>query len=295
MLLAFVWVELVYAEHNDPSTVATLALAYAAVQLVGMSLYGVEAWTRNADGFSVYFGLFARLSPLHWRDRSLFVRLPLSGVTGLRAAPGTVALVCTMIGSTSFDGFGEGKLWLSDIVPEAQRTLIDVGFSPERSLEVMDTLGLALMILVIYGLYRLGVAGMRTVETGHPTAELARGFAHSLVPIALAYVMAHYFTLLVLDGQRLIYAISDPLGKGSDIFGTAGTQPDFGLIGANGIWYTQVAFVVAGHVAALVLAHDRALALYDDAKLAVRSQYWMLAIMVGFTSLALWLLSQANA
>jgi hypothetical protein len=115
------------------------------------------------------------------------------------------------------------------------------------------------------------------------------------VPIALAYVAAHYFTLLMFDGQRLFYAISDPLGEGSDLFGTAGTQPDFGFIGANAIWYWQVGFVVAGHVAALVLAHDRALALYEDPKQAVRSQYWMLAIMVGFTSLALWLLSQANA
>ena len=69
---------------------------------------------------------------------------------------------------------------------------------------------------------------------------------------------------------------------------------DYGVIGANATWYWQVAFVVAGHVTALVLAHDRALALYDDAKQAVRSQYWMLAVMVGFTSLALWLLSQSN-
>ena len=66
------------------------------------------------------------------------------------------------------------------------------------------------------------------------------------------------------------------------------------MIGATTTWYYQVAFVVLGHVAALILAHDRALALYDDPKLAVRSQYWMLVVMVGFTSLALWLLAQSN-
>ena len=118
---------------------------------------------------------------------------------------------------------------------------------------------------------------------------------HTLVPIALAYVAAHYFTLLLFQGQAVEFLASDPLGDGSDLFGTADSQIDFTLIGSNATWYWQVGFVVAGHVAALTLAHDRALALYEDAKLAVRSQYWMLAVMVGFTSLALWLLSQSNA
>ena len=118
---------------------------------------------------------------------------------------------------------------------------------------------------------------------------------HTLVPIALAYVSAHYLTLLLFQGQAIVFLSSDPLGDGSDLFGTAGRSVDYSVIGANATWYSQVAFVVAGHVTALVLAHDRALALYDDARLAVRSQYWMLAVMVGFTSLALWLLSQSNA
>jgi hypothetical protein len=102
-------------------------------------------------------------------------------------------------------------------------------------------------------------------------------------------VAAHYFTLLLFEGQRIWPALSDPDGTGFEDWGV-----DYTLLGANATWYWQVGFVVTGHVAALTLAHDRALALYEDAKEAVRSQYWMLAIMVGFTSLALWLLSQAN-
>jgi hypothetical protein len=108
-------------------------------------------------------------------------------------------------------------------------------------------------------------------------------------------VAAHYFTLLLYDGQGIFYLLSDPLGDGSDLFGTADYAIDYTLLSSNAIWYCQVGFVVVGHVAALTLAHDRALAIYDQTKLAVRSQYWMLAVMVGFTSLALWLLSQANA
>ena len=126
-------------------------------------------------------------------------------------------------------------------------------------------------------------------------ARLANEFAHTFVPIALAYVAAHYFTLLLFQGQGIAYLISDPLGDGSNIFGTADRQIDYTLIGANGTWYWQVAFVVLGHVAALMLAHDRALALYENNRQAVRSQYWMLGVMVGFTSLALWLLSSSNS
>ena len=149
-------------------------------------------------------------------------------------------------------------------------------------------------VLLVYGFYMLGVVGARSVGGGFTTERLARAFVHTLVPISLAYVAAHYFTLLLFQGQAVEFLASDPLGEGSDLFGTADSQIDYTLIGANATWYWQVGFVVAGHVAALTLAHDRALALYDDAKLAVRSQYWMLAVMVGFTSLALWLLSQAN-
>jgi hypothetical protein len=115
------------------------------------------------------------------------------------------------------------------------------------------------------------------------------------VPIAAVYIFAHYFSFLLFEGQSVIYLASDPFGQGWNLFGTASTGIDYGLISQTGTWYVQVAFVCLGHVAGLVLAHDRALALYDDVKLAVRSQYWMLGVMVGFTSLALWLLAQAAA
>jgi len=96
------------------------------------------------------------------------------------------------------------------------------------------------------------------------------------------------------DGQKMKYLISDPLGKGWDLFGTASQGVDYSILSQETAWYIYVAVVVLGHVAGLTLAHDRALALYGQAKLAVRSQYWMLCVMVGFTTFGLWLLSQAN-
>ena len=206
--------------------------------------------------------------------------------------PGTVALLCVMIGTTSFDGFSQGDLWASSgaIAPTLQERFVNVGFSQETALQVTFTIGLLAMVGLISGLYRLGIAGMGTIG-GHTADELSRRFAHSLIPIALAYVVAHYFSLLAYQGQALAALASDPLGDGSDLFGTAGATIDYNVISATGIWYVQVAALVIGHVAGLTLAHDRALIVFRRVRDATRSQYWMLAVMVGFTSLGLWLLS----
>ncbi|MDX6701010.1 MAG: hypothetical protein QOF26_1236 [Baekduia sp.] len=291
-VVIFAWVELVYSNKDDPSQLAIMALAYAAVQLVGMSLFGAEIWSRRGDAFSVYFGLFARISPLHWRDRALYRRPPLAGAPPLTPVAGTVALLCTMIGTTSFDGFSQGTIW-NDVVPHVQNGFLSLGLNAEHALEAAGTLGLLAMVLLIGGLYRLGVTGMHSVNRSFATGDLAGRFVHTLIPIALAYVVAHYFSLLAYQGQAMLYLISDPLGHGADLLGTARDTINYTWIGATGIWYVQVGALVVGHVAGLVLAHDRALALYSRPREATRSQYWMLAVMVFFTSLGLWLLSVA--
>jgi hypothetical protein len=154
--------------------------------------------------------------------------------------------------------------------------------------------GLAGCIGAVALFYRLGVLGMQTVGEGHTAGELAGRFAHTLIPIAFAYALAHYFSLLVFQGQSAAYLISDPLGDGSDLFGTASARIHYNLISTTGIWYVQVGALICGHVAALILAHDRAVAMYRRVEDAARSQYWMLVVMVGFTSLGLWLLSAVN-
>ena len=127
----FAWVELVYVNQDDPSQLAMMMLLYAAVQLVGMSVYGIEAWSRHADAFGVYFRLFSLLSPLHWRARTLYLRPPLAGAPTLDAGPGTVALLCTMIGTVSFDGLSQGAIWTGQggIAPELQQRFVNLGFT----------------------------------------------------------------------------------------------------------------------------------------------------------------------
>ncbi len=293
-IVAFGWVELVASTGDVPRTLAILALVYAAVQLVGQSLYGVEAWSRRGDAFGVYFGLFARLAPLAVVDGRLVARRPLSGLTGMDWLPGTVALVCAAIGITAFDGASEGALW-GTLGGELQQAFMSLGVDVANALELSYTIGLLAAIAFVAGIWWLGVAGVRTVSARWSQEEVSRRFAHSLVPIALAYLVAHYFSLVVFQGQGVAALVSDPLGTGADWFGTATAGIDYGVVSMNLIWYVQVLALVLGHVAALVLAHDRALVVFGQPGQAVRSQYWMLVVMVGFTSLGLWLLAQANA
>ncbi len=292
-LFAFAALELVRSGGDQPNTVAIATLVYSGLTFIAMALYGVEAWSARGEAFGVYFNLFARMSPFETREGVVGLRPPLAGLAHLRALPGTAALLAVMIGTVTFDGAGEAPIW-TNIAPHLSGFFEDLGLSAQPAFELAFLVGLTAAVLIVAGFYRLGVIGARSVGGGFSAERLSSAFVHSLVPIAFAYVMAHYLTYLLFRGQAMSFLASDPLGDGSDLFGTATSQIDYGVIGATATWYWQVAFVVVGHVAGLTLAHDRALALYRNAKLAVRSQYWMLAVMVGFTSLALWLLSQAN-
>jgi hypothetical protein len=293
VLLAFTWIELVSGWGDQPATLVSAALGYTVLTLIAQAVYGVEVWTRHGEGFAVYYNLFSRLSIWERRDGVLGVRPPLSGLPPLDRPPGTVPFVLVMIGTVTFDGLSQGPAWrsLSGHLVDAFTSLgVSIVVAPKWA----STVGLLVTVALVGGFYRLGISGMRSIGGKLGEAELRSAFIHTLVPIAAVYVAAHYFTFLLFEGQAIFYLASDPFGQGWDLFGTASRGIDYGLLSNDATWYFQVGFVVCGHVAALILAHDRALVLYGQAKQAIRSQYWMLAVMVGFTSLALWLLAQAG-
>ena len=291
VIVGFAWLELIYVAKDRPSTLAALSLAYFLAMLAGAALFGSERWFTGADGFGVYFNLLAKLSPLaRGHDGAVHLRRPLSGVTQLQLRTGSVALICAQIGTTTFDGFSNGGIWRAR-EPNVQSFFEGLGLNPTPAQELAYSVGLVVCILAVTCVYRLGIAGVRSVSSRYDTRALTRTFAHTLVPIAFAYVLAHYFSLLLWQSQAMVYLASDPLGNGADVFGTSGFQIDYHVISYSAIWYVQVAALVGGHVAGLALAHDRALVLYKTPEEAVRSQYWMLAVMVAFTSLGLWLLS----
>lgn len=294
-LVAFGFCELCWATGREPAPVALLALAYTAAQLVGMSLYGVEAWTRRGDAFGVYFSLFARLAAFGRRaDGTVVLRAPVAGATGLSTAPGVVALLVVAIATTAFDGAKEGPIF-ADGAPALQDFFTGIGASKAFGLELAFVVGYAATIGLVALIWWLAVEGMPRARARITREEVARSLAHSLIPIVAAYVVAHYFSLLAYGGQDAYRLASDPLGDGADLFGTATRTIDYGVISATGIWYVQVAALVLGHVAALVLGHDRALTIYGSARAAARSQVVMLVVMVCFTCLGLYLLSAANA
>jgi hypothetical protein len=281
LLLGFLWLELVHPNAASPRVLFVAILVYTAITLGGMALFGREAWTRNGEAFAVYFGLLSRLAPLaRDRDEQVVLCPPLAGLPSLRPRPGLVAFVMVVIGSTTFDGLTGTELWRSW-----------TGNLSGASLVVAGTLGLIGVIMLVGILYALAMLAASSVA-GIPWHPLSVRFVHSLVPIAFAYVAAHYFSFLVLEGQAGVALLSDPLGNGWDLFGTASWTVNLALLSAVAVWYVQVGAIVAGHVAGVILAHDRSLAAFRGGH-ALRTQYALLAIMVMFTVGGLLILSGA--
>jgi len=299
-LLAFVWLEVVYGASGgvavglSPHPAAVAALIYSGYTLAMMALFGVEKWCQRGETFSVYFGMFSQLGWFGVREGRLGRRRPFSAATRWATVPGSVAVVIASIASTSFDGAQDGAF--KSAIESTFEWLAERGASLTTSLRLTDTIFMLLTFAGVGLVYLLGVRGMRSVHGAPALAKLRLGFAHTLIPIALAYLVAHYFSLFVFQEQaQFTYLLSDPLGTAhTDLFGTASGGIDFTILSSNAIWYVQVAALVTGHVLGLTLAHDRALVYWRDYRDASRSQYWMLAVMVAFTCFGLYLLSVAN-
>ena len=269
-LVGFVWLELVYPYRAEPRTLAVAIAVYTALVLAGTARWGRE-WLHQGEAFTVFFGLLARMAPLYADEEGrLRVRPPLSGLVGLQPDAATQGIVLVGLGSTSFDGLSRTRFWqdLTRDYDMIQNVLI-------------STAGLVWTVAVVTLAYvgAMGITG-RLHRRRYP--ELAASFAHSLVPIVFAYALAHYFSLLVFEGQGAVALASDPLGRGWDLFGTAGRAIDFTVLSASTIAYVQASGIVAGHVAGVVMAHDRALSVFP-ARDATRSQYPLLGAMVLFT------------
>jgi len=191
---------------------------------------------------------------------------------------GGAAFVIVVLAGVTFDGLLETPLWLEIV----------------RLTPVTQTLGTILLPLLFFGVY-LGFVQLSRILGGGGEGGLRRfaaAYAFSLVPIAIAYQVAHFYTYLLIQGQMMISLVSDPLGWGWNLFGTADFEPRYGIVGAGFVWYSQVALIVAGHVIAVYLAHSISLRLLRDPGRALRGQLPMLVLMVLYTMTSLWILAQ---
>jgi hypothetical protein len=279
LLFLFVWVELVDPFGGYLGSLGILIVAYTLVQIAGMQRYGRRAWVENAEAFSVYFGLISAIAPLE-RDAEgrVMFRPPLSGLARVRPRPGLLAVVMVALGSTTFDGLSRTAWWIS--------WTAGIG---GLARPVVFSAGLLAVIGVVTIVYLLAMRAAATVA-GAAWHPLALRFVPSLIPIVLAYVVAHYFSFLVLEGQIGLLRLSDPFGLGWDLFGTGDWILNLSLISPTTIWYVQVAAIVIGHVGGVIAAHDRAIAMFEPAT-AVRTQFALLAVMVAFTATGLLILS----
>jgi hypothetical protein len=273
-IFAFAWLELVAPERDTLPVLRAWFGAYAALMLMGAVVYGSH-WFDRGDGFQVVSALYGRLSVLGRRaDGSAVLRSPLDGVASTPRVPAMPALVCVMLGTTAYDGMSNATFW--------------VRFVQDSSLPqvLLQTLGLAAGPVLFGGLYALAVfvAGRLGGRAFMP-AE----FAPTIVPIAFGYLLAHYYSFFVLAGQTTVQQLADPLGTGADFFGLGNRGVSFALVGPTFVATFQVTVVVLGHVLGVVLAHDRAVALFPR-RAAVVGQLPLLALMVAYTVAGLLLL-----
>ena len=265
-LFAFAALELCYPNSASPRAVALAVAIYSWLTWVGMATFGREAWHRNGEAFNVYFGLIGRIAPFAVTERdgrrTVVVRPPLTGLAGAARVPGTVAFLCVMLGSVAFDGFSRTTWWIDRVFDVETRVTTTSILLSDLITTAVNLVGLVAVIAAVAAIYLLAVAGARAAA--HRRQGLRSEFALSLVPIAVAYAVAHYFSLLVFQGQFAWFMASDPFGFGWDLFGTAAFEPNLQALTPNTVWYVQVGALVAGHVLGLVLAHDRAVALYRE-------------------------------
>ncbi len=266
LLIVFVWIELIFPYSASPFWIATLAALYSLLTWIGMILFGRTAWLEHGEAFAVYFGVYGRLSP--------FSRKPPPS----RAAP---PLVLFLLSSVMFDGFLDTPLWTA------------IAMRLPGSSTVNATLGLIVMWL-LFGAAYYAISALMAALAGneHAPEEVARAFAFTLVPIALAYQIAHYLTYILIQGQYIIPLASDPFGHGWDLLGTAGYRVNIAIVGPRFAWAIALGAIVLGHIGAIWLAHKRALTFFRTPRRALRSQYAMTALMVGFTVFSLTIIAQ---
>ena len=291
LLLFFGWLEVIYPLASVPAQIAWLVLAWTALTLAGMTLFGRAVWQQHADVFALYFATLGRFAPLGGGpdERRVLLRLPGSGLLGGDATSAAiVAFVMAMLATVLFDGLLGTQAWrlLDRTVGGWFPQLLD------RDGYILGTAGLLGVWLMFLGAYWMTCLITARLVRGHPADAIAGLFVLSLVPIAVAYNFAHNFSYLLVQGQGLIPLMSDPLGRGWNLFGTVLYKPDIGIVDARFTWYVAIGAIVVGHVIAVWLAHRAALQAFAELRVAVIATIPLTVLMVIYTAISLSIIAE---
>ena len=319
LFLAFAWVEIVFAGSGVPANIAYLAIVYSVITWTAMFVFGPDTWLHRGEAFTLAFGFLARFAPteirvtdpdicedcaLDCRDRDGHclgcsdcfrhappdqrqINLRPFAVGLLRdetITPSALAFVVLFLATVTFDGFTATPTW------GAISTALSPYLPTARGLGTLGIITFPILFLVVFR-FVAWLMG-RAAGDRQSAAGLARRFVYSLIPIALAYHLAHFLSFLLIQGQRIIPLASDPFGIGWDLFGTRFYDINIAIVNARFAWIAAVVAIVIGHILAVYLAHVIALRAFGDHRAALRSQYPMLALMVGYTVASLWILAQ---
>ena len=275
-LFGFGWLELVQPDRTTLAVLRIWALAWLVILVLGAIVFG-QRWIGAADPFEVYASTIAQMSIFRRVGDQLRLVNPLAGLNAWHAPPGATAVVAALLGSTAFDSFTNTSWWIQTVQNSALPTVL------------WGTAGLLTMIIIVFVTFSLGAAWMGRYGD-RPAWEYPRLMVGSLLPIVLGYVVAHYATLLIVEGQRVAINFSDPLGRGWNTFGSAEMGVNSAIFNhPTGIAVMQACAIVGGHVFGIICAHEKAVALLPPDR-AVRGQLPLLLVMIGYTCAGLFLL-----
>jgi len=311
IFIGFAWAELVWADSGVPASLATAILAYALSTWIGMFVWGREVWLRHGEVFYIAFGILARFAPLDvpafepGKDRQFNLRPPGAGLAADRTVTFSLLMfVMVMLSTVTFDGYLETSLfrastlalYTSPSLAAIITNLLNAGVPVQA---IILTAQMLLFPLVFVGAFwatswAMARAAGRTSNGANLVSvnQVAMAFVLTLVPIAVAYHLSHYVSLLVITGQLVIPLISDPMGLGWDLFGTANYRMNPGLVSAGAVWYFSVIAIVVGHAIAVFLSHSVAVRVFGNREAALASQIPMVGMMVAYTMLSLWIVAQ---
>ncbi|KUM24546.1 hypothetical protein AU467_29370 [Mesorhizobium loti] len=295
LFFAFAWFELIDPAPDDPARLAFAAGIYWLVSFIAMLVFGYGDWSRRGEFLSVFFSMVSRFAPFQREEGRLTLCWP--GAKLLAAEPllpSGVAFLLLALSSVSFDGLSKTFFWLGlfGINP--------LEFPGRTALIGIGSFGLVLTLVLLAAVFALAVfLGQRLAGDAQPFDKAAGLLVWSIVPIALAYHIAHYLTVLLVDGQYALVALSDPFALGWNLFATADMMVEAGVVaGAESAWWLwnlQAGVIIAGHVLAVLVAHGLAWRLHPQVSRAALGQLPLTLLMIAYTIFGLWLLATPTA
>jgi hypothetical protein len=298
LYMGFIWLELF--GRTQPHTLSVAVLAYSAINFAGTAVYGKENWFKYGEFFGVFLRIVAKIGVIERRGPRIVLRPPFIGLAQEQADHFSLLLfILFMLSSTAYDGLHETLPWMEVFWKQIHPLLEPLASGMKQPYLYLvqfyyywQWFSLVVSPLVYLAVY-LFFIWVAMVLTGSPLSvrELAMRFAYALVPIAFVYNVTHYYTLIVSQGFSIVRIVSDPLGKGWNLLGTADWLHNPVILEAGTVWHSQVWLILFGHIVSVYLAHVEALRVFPTNRRAVMSQLPMLALMVLFTTIGLWILS----